>query len=139
MQRPDGLAALFALVLIILLGGVSYAQESRSTLSGTVADPAGLVVPGTEVTLTNSQTGVVTAVRTNDAGQYRFLFVNPGMYRLSVQSTGFRSFTRENIQLKTNIASVIDVTLQIGDVADRITVTSEAPLLEAEKGDRGLV
>ena len=77
--------------------------------------------------------------KTNDAGQYRFLFLNPGAYRLTVQGAGFRSFVRENIQLQMNLSTVIDISLQIGDVSDRITVTAEAPLLQAEKGDRGLV
>lgn len=126
-----GAAAIFAAAI--------HAQESRATLSGAVTDPSGSVIPAAEVSLQNSQTGVVFKTVTNEAGQYRFLFLNPGTYRLTVQSSGFRSFVRENIQLQVNTAPVVDVPMQIGDLADRVTVTSEAPLLEAEKGDRGLV
>src|SRR5688572_16207321 len=119
------------IAMVAMLAASAYAQESRATLSGSVTDPAGLVMSGTDVSLTNSQTGVVFKTKTNEAGQYRFLFLNPGMYRLSVQGPGFRGFVRENIQLQMNLGTVIDVPLQIGDVADRITITSEAPLLEA--------
>ena len=128
-----------SLALAALFAATAQSQESRATLSGTVTDPSGSVIPATAVSLTNSQTGVAFKTKTNEAGQYRFLFLNPGAYRLSVQSPGFRTFVRENIQLQMNLAPVIDVALEIGDLADRITITSEAPLLEAEKGDRGLV
>ena len=63
----------------------------------------------------------------------------PADIRLTAQAAGFRTFVRANIQLQVNLSTVIDVALEIGDLADRITITSEAPLLEAEKGDRGLV
>ena len=128
-----------SLALAALFAAIAQSQESRATLSGTVTDPSGSVIPATAVSFINSQTGVAFKTKTNEAGQYRFLFLNPGAYRLSVQSPGFRTFVRENIQLQMNLAPVIDVALVIGDLADRITITSEAPLLEAEKGDRGLV
>ncbi|HEY6989666.1 MAG TPA: carboxypeptidase-like regulatory domain-containing protein, partial [Bryobacteraceae bacterium] len=128
-----------SIAVALLCAGAAYAQESRATLSGTVTDPSGSVIPGTDVKLVNSRTGIAFDTKTNEAGQYRFLFLNPGMYRLTVQSTGFRVFVRENITLQVNLATVIDVALQLGDLSDRVTVTSEAPLLEAEKGDRGLV
>src|ERR1700754_1402682 len=105
-----------------LFAASALAQESRATLSGTVTDPTGSVIPGTGVTLTNSQTGVAFESKTNDAGQYRFLFLNPGVYRLTVQGTGFRAFVRENINLQINLATVIDVALQLGDLSDRVTV-----------------
>src|ERR1044072_5039267 len=79
----------------------AVAQESRATLSGSVTAPSGSVIPGAEVSLTNSQTGVVFQARTNDAGQYRFLFLNPGTYRLMVQGAGFRSFVREDSRLRS--------------------------------------
>lgn len=139
MQARSSCPLLSFTALAVLSIAVAHSQESRATLSGTVTDPSGSVIPGTEVSITNSQTGVVFRTKSNEAGQYRFLFLNPGGYRLAVQSAGFRSFLRENIQLQLNLSSVIDVSLQIGDVSDRITVTSEAPLLQAEKGDRGLV
>ena len=94
MQRRRTFFAAFALAAAILTSASSFAQESRSTLSGTITDPAGLVVAGAQVTLTNTQTSVALETRTNEVGQYRFLFINPGTYRLTAQSPGFRSFGR---------------------------------------------
>ena len=88
-----------SLAVAALFAAVAQSQESRATLSGTVTDPSGSVIPATVVSLTNSQTGVAFKTKTNEAGQYRFLFLNPGAYRLSVQSPGFRTFVCENIQL----------------------------------------
>jgi len=100
-----------SLALAALFAAIAQSQESRATLGGTVTDPSGSVIPATAVSLINSQTGVAFKTKTNEAGQYRFLFLNPGAYRLSVQSPGFRTFVRENIQLQMNLAPVIDVAL----------------------------
>ena len=103
-MKPRVCCALLSfLAVVTLFAAAARAQESRATLSGTVADPSGLVMPGTDVSIANSQTGVVFKTKTNDAGQYRFLFLNPGAYRLSAQSAGFRSFVRENIQLGARV------------------------------------
>ncbi len=125
------------LFLILTLAGL--AQESRGTISGTITESSGGVVPGVSLILTNVGTGVSFNTLSNDAGQYRFLFLNPGTYKLHAQLPGFKNFQRENIQLHVNQAAIIDISLEIGEVTDTITVTSEAPLLDSEKADRGLV
>jgi len=123
----------------ILLAAVGFAQETRATLSGTVTDASGLVVSGAKVRLANPGTGVGFDATTNEVGQYRFLFLNPGIYKLTTEMAGFRAYVRDNIQLHVSQAAIIDVTLQVGQLSDSVTVTSEAPLLESEKADRGLV
>src|SRR5574341_1469814 len=111
-------------------------QEIRATLSGTVTDTSGSVVVAASARLVNQDTGVAFSTTSNEAGQYRFLFLNPGKYRLLVSITGFRTFERGNIELNVNQSAVVDVTLQVGTQSETVTVTTEAPLLEAEKGDR---
>jgi hypothetical protein len=115
------------------------AQETRARLSGVVTDSSGSVISGAKAQLTGTDTGVTFEATTNEVGQYRFLFINPGTYKLTVQQDGFKSFVRSGISLHVTQAAVIDVTLQVGQLSDSVTVTSEAPLLEAEKADRGLV
>jgi hypothetical protein len=66
-----------------ILGGLATAQETRASLSGIVSDISGSVVPGTSLQLTNLATGVMLTTTANDAGLYRFLFLDPGKYRLS--------------------------------------------------------
>src|SRR5262249_17399386 len=65
--------------------------------------------------------------------------LNPGRYRLTASRPGFKTFARDGIDLHVNQAATVDVALEVGAVAETVTVTSQAPLLEAEKADRGLI
>ncbi len=129
----------FLSIFFLLFSFSCPAQESRGTISGTVVDSSGAVVVGAPVKLTNVATDVSFTTTSNSVGQYRFLFLNPGLYRLQVEMAGFKSFARENIELHVNQAAAIDVTLAVGAVTETVTVSSEAPLLETEKVDRGVV
>jgi len=70
------------------------AQETRATLSGMVADACGSVISGVAMSLTNTATGVTLTTATNEAGLYRFLFLNPGKYKLIATLSGFKTFER---------------------------------------------
>ena len=115
------------------------AQEVRASLSGTVTDSSGALVAGAGLTLQNEQTGVRFTATTNQTGTYSFLFLNPGSYALKASMSGFRTFERSHILLEINRAGGVDVILEIGNQAETVTVTSEAPLLDTEKADRGTV
>jgi len=128
------LFALFALTLAAAL-----AQDTRATLSGTVTDPTGAAVVGAAVKLSNVNTGVVFDLVTNTSGQYRFLFVIPGTYKLNVEMSGFRAYEYGGIQLQVGQAAVVDVPLQLGATSETVTVSSSAALLDTEKSDRGTV
>jgi hypothetical protein len=127
------------IVSLFLAAGVMRAQETRASLSGTILDPSGSVVAGASLRLTNLETGVVFATTSNQAGQYRFLFLNPGKYKVIAEMSGFKTFERDNIELSVNQAGTLPVMLEVGSQAETITVQAEAPLMEAEKADRGLV
>jgi hypothetical protein len=130
--------AILSLVLWALCDA-GLAQESRATLSGSVTDSSGAVVVGATLKLSNVDTNVFLTTITNTAGQYRFLFVNPGNYKLNAEMAGFKSFERSNLALHVNQSATIDITLQVGEHSETVTVSTEAPLLETEKVDRGLV
>jgi len=132
---------LLAAVAAAWLGALDPAagQELRATIGGTVLDASGSLVVGARLTLLNIGTGVVFSASTGEAGQYRFLYLNPGKYRLTAEMTGFKSFVRDNIELQVNLATTIDLRLEVGALAETVTVSSEAPLLETEKVDRGVV
>jgi hypothetical protein len=125
--------------LIVLALTSAYAQETRATLSGTVRDTTEAVVIGATVHLANVDTGVVFDATTNNSGAYRFLFLNPGTYKLQVESAGFKKYEQSGIPLQVGQAASIDVTLQVGAVGETVTISSEAPLLDTEKSDRGVV
>ena len=135
-HRRYSRAATALLVALMSLTAV-YAQETRATLTGTITDPSGAAVTGAHVSLRNVETANHSAAETNQLGQYRFLFLNPGKYQLTVELSGFRTLVRDGIELSTNQAATLDVGLQIGTQAETITIGAEAPLLEAEKADRG--
>ena len=122
-----------------LLSSSMMGQETRATLSGTVTDPSSASVAGAHLVLINVQTGVETRAESSQMGQYRFLFVNPGTYKLTTEMAGFHTQIREGILLETGQAATLDVTLQLGSQAESVTVGAEAPLIEAEKADRGMV
>lgn len=122
------------------LGGMRLAaQETRATLSGTVTDPSGAAVPAVALQLVNTKTGIKQDAKSNSDGTYRFLFVDPGTYVLSAQATGFSKFVENNIILQVAQASTIDLKLALGGSDQVVNVTSDQPLLETEKSDRGLV
>ena len=127
------------LVPILLLAVSAFGQETRATLSGTIMDPSGAAVAGANVQMVNVETAVGATTESNQLGQYRFLFVNPGSYRLTVKEAGFRTLTREGITIVSGEAGTIDLTLQLGSQSEAIVVSDKAPLLEAEKADRGMV
>ena len=122
-----------------LLAAPVFAQETRATLSGTITDPSGSAAAGAKVSLLNTASGGEFNVETNQSGLYRFLFLNPGTYRLRAETAGFRTTVREGIQLTTSQAATLDLSLQLGTQSETVTVGAEAPLLEAEKADRGVV
>ena len=117
----------------------SAAQETRASLGGIVADASGSAIPGVTMQITNAGTGVAIKTTTNDAGLYRFLFLNPGKYKLVATHSGFKTFERDNIELSVAQDGSLPVVLDVGAQTERITVTSEAPLIDAEKADRGFV
>ena len=127
------------MVISMMCALTGVAQETRATLSGTITDPTGSSVAGANVRLLNVGTGLEFRTESSQIGQYRFLFLNPGAYKLTAENQGFRTFTRDGIVLATGQAATFDIALQLGSQAETITVVGEAPLIEAEKADRGMV
>src|ERR1041385_7415152 len=92
---------------------LALAQETRASLSGIVSDASGSVVVGASLELTNLETGVVLPTTSNDAGLYRFLFLNPGTYKLVATVPGFKTFERGSIELTVNYAATLPVVLEV--------------------------
>ena len=128
----------FIAAALVMVGSLA-AQETRATLSGTVFDPNSATIVGATLKLSNVATGVTTAATSNTDGQYRFLFVDPGTYTLSAEAQGFQSFVENGIVLNVSQASTVDVRMALGSQSSTVTVTSDQPLLETEKSDRGVV
>ncbi len=113
-----------------LVPALAFSQTYQGGVRGAVRDADGGVLPGTTVTLTNAQTGAVRTSVTNERGEYVFASVAPGTYNLGVELSGFAPFQREALEVGVQTFLVQDVSLQVGGIAESVTVTGETPLIE---------
>ncbi|MEZ5399941.1 MAG: TonB-dependent receptor [Bryobacteraceae bacterium] len=116
-----------------------YGQEVRATLSGAVTDSSGAPIPGVTVTVTNLATNFSTTAESNAAGTYLTPFLPPGIYRLSAEHQGFKKFVRENIRLEAQDRARADVTLEVGDLTQSVTVAADVSLLQTETASRSQI
>jgi hypothetical protein len=122
----------FALAALALWPAEGAAQTTFATITGTITDPTGSVIPGAEVVVTNSQTGVETKTQSNESGVYTVAQLREGAYSLRVTSPGFRDFVAQDIILVARDVRRLDVTLQVGTVESAIEVRAGATLIETE-------
>ena len=130
--EKGNLSRLTALLLtgaILILVPHARAQ-STGTISGTVADQTGGVVPGVAVTLTNLDTGVTRSVSTDAEGRYQAPSLSLGSYEVRAELPGFRTSVRRGIELTVGRHAVVDLTMSVGEVVSEVVVTGEAPLVE---------
>ncbi len=136
-SRVVNLVVAFLIIEAVVYSG--WAQESRGTILGRVTDSSGLLVPGVSVQVTNIATGVTLKGATNDEGNYFFSFLIPGMYRVTAEKQGFKRSVRDAIEVNVNARLELNLSLEIGAMADTITVTGEAPLLDTTNASVGRV
>jgi Carboxypeptidase regulatory-like domain/TonB dependent receptor len=124
---------LVRVVLCLFLFPLSVlAQTETATLSGRVTDPQGAAVPGAEVVATNTDTNVSNSTKTNEAGVFVFPSLPPGPFRLTVRSQGFATLVREGLVLHVQDRIEQNLSLQVGSVDQRVTVTAESPLVNTQ-------
>jgi hypothetical protein len=125
------------LVFIFLLLPLPIrAQQVGASLTGHVIDPSAAAVYGATLALRSTTTEAVYTVGTDSAGIYQFPFVLIGTYTLTVEKPGFKKYVQEGIGLVAAQKAVIDITLELGAVTQSVSVVANAPILQAESGDR---
>src|SRR6266581_9585072 len=112
--------------LSLILSLEAFGQSSNATVSGTVTDSTGAVLPGVTVTSTNNGTGVVTTVVSNEAGVYNFASLLPGIYKVSATLPGFQTRTFNDVQLGNAGQLRLNFTLEVAAAAQAVEVTVEA-------------
>jgi hypothetical protein len=137
MQRL--VQALLASVFAVGLAGGAHAQAVRGGMLGNVADDSGGAIPGATVTITEIRTNLVQTAVTNESGNYTFPNVRDGLYRVEAELAGFKRAVRENVQVDVNTTIRVDFRLEIGDLSESITVSSEAPALQTDRTDTGRI
>src|SRR6266705_2195853 len=135
-SMPRFLIALFGLLLVLRPWSV-YAHTA--SLTGAVTDPAGVVLPGVTITITEAQTNVLLMFATDERGNYSVSFLPPGLYRIEAGLPGFKTAIRESVVLSVDDRLRIDFTLQIGEVAEKIVVTTTTPLVQSETSSVGTI
>src|SRR5437588_3824323 len=128
MQRSKLWAKAF--VYGFVFSAIAVAQVTTGTISGTVTDSTGAVLPGVTVTLTAIEKGISRTVVTDEGGRYRAAELALGSYQIATALPGFQSVTRSGITLTVGREAVVDFALQVGALADKIEVTEEAPLVQ---------
>src|SRR5438874_938237 len=119
--------ASFALLGTILSAGQLRAQVAGATLSGTVNDPSGAVVPNAQVSARNTATGVTRAATTDSAGFYSIPNLLPGNYEVTVTATGFSTAVQSNVDLAVGAQQQLNVGMKIGETTQKVQVTEAAP------------
>jgi hypothetical protein len=127
MKGRNGFWSVLAVWLLFTATGMT---QNTATILGTVKDQSAAVLPGAQITVTNVDTGIVRTAVAGPRGGYRLSALPVGTYDISATMTGFQSGVRSGITLTIGREAVVDFTLQVGNVAEQVTVTGEAPLIE---------
>jgi hypothetical protein len=124
--RGSAVLALLVMATALFFSASAFAQGTTGTLRGQVLDPAGAVVPNAEVTVTNQETGVSVKVTTTSAGTYALPSLIPGLYKISVEAKGFKSFIKKDVSVIANQDNVADAQVELGAATETIEVTGGA-------------
>ncbi len=127
---------LLALAWLLVVAAPARAQFDRGQISGTVKDAQGGVVPGATVTVTNTQTQIVTTTVTDSSGYFTAPNLAPGRYDVSAELEGFKKAVRSGVQLDAASAQTLEFSLATGALTESVTVTANAAALQTDTGLR---
>jgi hypothetical protein len=125
--------------VVCLLAGATLlsGQTGQGTITGTVTDSGGAVMPNVSVRVVNAATGFTYAAVTNAEGLFRVPYLNPGTYELTFEAQGFKILVRSNILVRATETQRVDAQLEVGAVIERVEVGAQATLLETETSSTG--
>lgn len=115
----------------------AQSEAVSATLTGTVQDPNGAVVPEAKVTLSNPETGYTRQFTTSENGTYTFTLIPPGRYQLKVEKEGFSTYLQPNVVLAVGQSSTLNPAMTLGAVTQTVEVTESAPMLSTGSADLG--
>jgi outer membrane receptor protein involved in Fe transport len=123
-------------VLVLLLASVTgFGQTTTAMLSGVVRDALGAVVPDVKISARNVQTGAIRVAISDNDGLYNFTNMGPGEYELHAERAGFRTAVRSGVLLMVGGASVVDLTVQVGEVTEVVEIKQDEPLIETTRAE----
>ncbi len=133
MHRGLGFALLLCVVLLLV--PAAYSQILYGSLTGTVTDASNAVVPNATVTITNQATGASRDILTDSHGDYLALNLEPGPYTITIKQAGFATFIQKNVLVVINQQQRVNISLQLGNVTQQVTVEASVPPLQTESAE----
>ena len=121
----------------LFLSAIAFCQSQTGSMSGTILDANGAVVPDASVDATSAGTGVTLHTVSSEFGLYVFPNLPPGIWTVTVEKAGFKKLVRPDIQIFIAGRQALDLQLEVGDVKQSVEVTATQPLLETETSSRG--
>ena len=126
-----------ALSFFLSASALTFAQQGTAELVGRITDAQSGVLPGVAIVITNEDTGVYRELVTGPNGGYTAPQLIPGRYRISAQLEGFRGLDRRGVVLTVGVTTTIDLALEVGAIAETVTVTAESPLVDVTSAEVG--
>ncbi len=120
---------------MFLVASVAFAQSDRGTITGTIMDPAGAMIPNASIEARNTETGALYETVSTETGNYTLAQLPAGMYQMSASVPGFKQFVRTGITVLVAATLRIDIQMEVGDISETVTVSADAPLLKTESGE----
>ncbi len=126
---------IFTIAVSVCAPGTAVAQVLYGSLVGNATDANGAVVPGAAVVAINQKTGVSVTGKSDNTGTYQFVTLQPGTYALKITMSGFKTTERRDIVVEANNTTRSNITLEVGDLQQSVTITGEAPALQTDRAD----
>ena len=128
-----------ALSLLCLTATALMAQATSGSMSGTITDPNGALIPGAKVQALHQPTSRAFDTVSSDGGLYVFPNLPPGPYEVTVEQPGFKKLVRTGLEINIGTRLDLNISLEVGDLQQKVEVKTEAPLLELSSAERGQV
>ncbi len=138
-MKRIGVRVFVGLLAVASVGAMAWAQATTAQISGTVKDQSGAVLPGVEITVTQTATGAKRSAVSNETGNYVLASLPLGPYMLEAALPGFKSYVQSGIVLQVDASPTINVVLQVGQVTEQVEVQANAALVETHSSGLGTV
>jgi len=125
----------FCVALILVAAGEAPAQLLQGTIDGNVTDSSQAAIPAAIVTAKDEQTKFIRETNTNSVGGYSLPGLPPGTYTITVSSAGSQSYTQTGIAVRPNTIRRVDVTLNVGQVSESVTIVASAAALQTDRAE----
>lgn len=127
----------FLCALVLMLACTVWAQQGTSELRGSVKDQTGAVLPGVSITARNQDSGLFRETISGENGSFFLSGMLPGRYQIEAELPGFKRYQRAEIRLEVGKTTSVDVTLEVGNVTEEVSVTAESPIIDVSSKEVG--